>query len=514
MLHRRALFAGAGVLGVAMLGTLRVSVGQGAVGTRRAVREMGANDPDLAAYRRGVAAMKALPASDPRNWNRFAAIHATHCPHGNWYFLPWHRAYLVSLERIIRDLSDKPDFALPYWDWTSDRQLPPAFAAGNPRTNPLNHPRPGFAPGASLADDMVGTQVISRILQSPDFEAFGSARPRGQTGIGAQWQRRLGARTELEFNPHDGVHGTLGGDMSQVAPASRDPIFYLHHANVDRLWAVWNARGNANSPEPMWRNFAFNRNFIDAGGSPWNVAVGNLQSPAALGYRYADEEGPFAADLDFDRYSNEATDPLSSSLQVYRRYAGSPIAPARGLSRYGTGAGRGFYAAAVDNSQAAAHERAISIAVPLGKPLSEIVRPAPMASASPAERRHDRQCIWATLRDCEAPTDPSTRVRVFVNRDGVDTRARSSDPHYVTSLSFFGANHGDHHAQHAGTGGGSMSAGGSTCVSIDLTPALTRLRGTRYAQTDRITIQLLPVCRRADRSTSTVRPRRVEVAIL
>jgi hypothetical protein len=103
---------------------------------------------------------------------------------------------------------------------------------------------------------------------------------------------------------------------------------------------------------------------------------------------------------------------------------------------------------------------------------------------------------------------------VFVNRDGVDTRARSSDPHYVTSLSFFGANHGDHHAQHAGTGGGSMSAGGSTCVSIDLTPALTRLRGTRYAQTDRITIQLLPVCRRADRSTSTVRPRRVEVAIL
>ena len=118
---------------------------------------------------------------------------------------------------------------------------------------------------------MVGPQVISRILASPDFEAFGSARPRGQNSAAAAWQRRAGARTELEFNPHDGVHGSLGGDMAQVGPASRDPIFYLHHANVDRLWAVWNARGNANSPEPFWRNFAFNRNFINADGSPWNV---------------------------------------------------------------------------------------------------------------------------------------------------------------------------------------------------------------------------------------------------
>jgi len=291
MLHRRAFVGGAGALGAAMLGTLRVSVGQGAVGTRRSMRGMSANDPDLAAYRRAVAAMKALPASDPRNWNRFAAVHASFCPHGNWYFLPWHRAYLNALENIVRDLADKPDFALPYWDWTAERQLPPVFAAGNPRNNPLNHPRPEFEVDETLPDDMVGPQVISRILASPDFEAFGSARPRGQNSAAPAWQRRAGARTELEFNPHDGVHGSLGGDMGQVGPASRDPIFYLHHANVDRLWAVWNARGNANSPEPFWRNFAFNWNFINADGSPWNVTVNGLQSPAALGYRYDDEEG-------------------------------------------------------------------------------------------------------------------------------------------------------------------------------------------------------------------------------
>jgi tyrosinase len=510
MLHRRAFVAGASAL--AVLAPIRAGVAQGAAGTRRSVRGMAANDPDLAAYRRAVAAMKSLPASDPRNWNRFAAIHAAFCPHGNWYFLPWHRAYLVTLEAIVRDLADKPDFALPYWDWTAQRELPPAFAAGNPRNNPLNHRRPGFAAGDTLPDDMVGTQVISRVLASPDYEEFGSTRPRGQNSAAPQWQRRLGARTELEFNPHDGVHGTLGGDMSQVPAASRDPIFYLHHANVDRIWALWNARGNANSPEPFWRNFVFRNNFINPDGTPWNVAVGNLQSPAALGYRYDDEEAPFAADVDFQRYADQATDPYASALQTYRRFAGSPVRPSAALQRYGTASGDGFYATAVDNDRAAAHERGIGIPVSLGRPLSEIVRPAPAAQTSPADRQRNRQCIWAVLRDCDVPADPDTRVRVFVNRDGLDPAARAADPHYVTSISFFGTGHAEHGGAH-GHHPSSIPPSGST-TSIDLTPALQRLRGSRSLRTDKLTIQLIPVCRSGDRTASVVRPRRVEIAVL
>ena len=277
---------------------------------------------------------------------------------------------------------------------------------------------------------MVGAPVIARILNSPDFEAFGSARPRGQNSAGAQWQRRVGARTELEFNPHDGVHGALGGNMGTVATASRDPIFYLHHANVDRIWAMWNARGNANSPESMWRNFAFNRNFINPDGSPWNVAVNNLQSPAALGYRYDDEEGPFAADVDFAGQAAAAEDPLGSSLSVYRRLADAALPRANGaLQRVRAPAGGGaFYMAATNNDRSAAHERSISIPVSLGQPLAEVIKPAPTPTASAADRRRDRQCVWAVLRDCEAPTDPSTRVRVFVNREGADPRAALERP--------------------------------------------------------------------------------------
>ena len=136
--------------------------------------------------------------------------------------------------------------------------------------------------------------------------------------------------------------------------ASRDPIFFLHHSNVDRIWAMWNARGNANSPDPMWRNFVFNRNFIDANGSPWNVNVNGLQSTAALGYRYDDEEGPFAADVDFAGQAADADNPLGCSLGVYRRLADHVLPRATGaLQRVRAPAGSGaFYMAAANNDRA------------------------------------------------------------------------------------------------------------------------------------------------------------------
>ena len=56
---------------------------------RENVVGMGSRHPTLAAYSAAVQAMKNLPQSDPRNWERQAEIHLNGCPHGNWYFLPW-----------------------------------------------------------------------------------------------------------------------------------------------------------------------------------------------------------------------------------------------------------------------------------------------------------------------------------------------------------------------------------------------------------------------------------------
>jgi tyrosinase len=502
MLNRRA-FVTTGAASLAVIGAGVETAAQGATMTRRSVRGMSANDPDLAALRRAVAAMKALPQSDPRNWVRFADIHRNFCPHGNWYFLPWHRAYILTFERLCRQLSGKADFALPYWNWTADREFPAAFAAGDRNSNPLNHPRSGVASGLRLSDDMVGTQVMSRIMQSPDFEAFGSTRPRGQDSAASQWQRRLGSKTELEFNPHDGVHQGIGGNMGVVELSSRDPIFYLHHANVDRIWTAWNRRGNANSPEPMWRDFAFNRNFVDPTGTPWNVSVGELGSTPALGYRYDDDDGPFAADVVL-----AAGDRVTEKLRSYRRL------DARGLLDSGPGlrrielAGAGtIHLAVADNNLVASRDRPIGISVPLGRPLGDIISPSAMAMRPDRpEAQRNRGYVFAVMRDMDLPLDTTTRVRVFCNCHDLSPRTRLDDPSYSTSVSFFAG-------QHAGHGGGERGRGGVS-VWVDLTPALARMAMPRSLRSDRLTVQLLPSCANSEANASSVRPRRVEIVVI
>ncbi len=510
MLTRRGFIAG-GASAVTLLGSSRIGVAQGPVATRRSIRTMQNDDPDLEAYRRAVAAMKALPITDHRNWYRFAEIHMNYCPHANWYFLPWHRAYLVAFERLCREFSGKPDFALPYWDWTIDRQLPAAFR-GDPKTNPLAHARPGFPTNQSLPNDMVGPAVMSRILNSPDFEAFGSSRPRGQSSYGPNWQRVEGAKTEFEFNAHDGVHSTLGGDMGTTERAARDPIFYLHHANVDRIWSEWNRRGNSNSSAVNWLNQPFHRNFRNHDGSLWHTGVGDLTSTAALGYQY-EGEGPFAAEVNSEAAGDNQ---LVTHLDAYRRLSGALPNSMRALSRIELPSGGALQMAAVSNEQAASRERPVGVTVSLGRPLSELIRPAPSAAGEPSSSAAPRvrQCIWAIIRDIDAPTDLTTRVRVFCNRDGLSPATQLSDEHYVTSLSFFGIGHShqspSNASAHSHHGHGAKR---SAPVCVDLTPCLSRIRDRSQFRDDKIVVQFMPVCQNGTPG-SVVRPRRVEVVVI
>src|SRR5690606_25341262 len=88
------------------------------------------------------------PGEQTEYWNQ--------CQHGSWYFLPWHRMYLAYFEEIVADtivkLGGPPNWALPFCDY-SDRSnpyalnIPPAFTAGSPATNPLHMPNGGNYPG-------------------------------------------------------------------------------------------------------------------------------------------------------------------------------------------------------------------------------------------------------------------------------------------------------------------------------------------------------------------------------
>jgi tyrosinase len=120
---RRGVVKGAAAAGL----VLSTTGGARAQPLRQSVTAPDFRQATLDSYKRAIANMLALPPSDPRNWYRQAMIHVLDCPHENWWFLPWHRGYILNFERICRQLSGDPDFALPYWDWTATPQLPDMF---------------------------------------------------------------------------------------------------------------------------------------------------------------------------------------------------------------------------------------------------------------------------------------------------------------------------------------------------------------------------------------------------
>lgn len=206
--------------------------------------------------------------------------------HGRPGFLPWHRAYLLDLERELQAID--PSVALPYWRF--DEPAPSIFthdflgvsdSLGNVQfsaTNPLQFWRSDNVPG---------------IVRRPFFntsQAPPGLRTEAQTlGLGTAY---AGFRT-MEGNPHGSAHTSFGGFISSIGSAARDPLFFLLHCNVDRLWAKWqrqnsrfdtsvaaaydtNNPGNKaghNLPDTMW---------------PWNGVTTGDRPPFAPGGALAD----------------------------------------------------------------------------------------------------------------------------------------------------------------------------------------------------------------------------------
>ena len=83
--------------------TGKLAWGQNALRVLRSLTGMSLDDPDLSAYRDFVRIMKSKDQTKPASWVGFANQHGTSthfvfCPHGDWYFLPWHRAFVLMYE--------------------------------------------------------------------------------------------------------------------------------------------------------------------------------------------------------------------------------------------------------------------------------------------------------------------------------------------------------------------------------------------------------------------------------
>ena len=100
----------------------------------------------------------------------------------------------------------------------------------------------------------------------------------------------LGFNPRIDQNPHFFTHVALGGDMAEFSTVGADPMFYLHHANIDRIWESWNRLGNKNPTDPKYLNRKFS--YGDRNGKRADLPVSAGDRTAQLGYEYDSYEKP------------------------------------------------------------------------------------------------------------------------------------------------------------------------------------------------------------------------------
>ena len=189
-----------------------------------------------------------------------------------WYFLPWHRLMLYEFEGVIREVLHDETFTLPYWNPVTgneaDLVLPAVFRA--PGTTLYNGTRWPWVNGGERID------ILYRDWLSLDAlnEDFYIDSPTGSHGF----------NPKLDTNPHFLTHLAVGGDMADFATVGGDPLFYLHHANLDRIWESWNRLGHTNPTDPKYLNRTFA--YGDRSGKRVDLPVSAADRVAQLGYEY------------------------------------------------------------------------------------------------------------------------------------------------------------------------------------------------------------------------------------
>jgi len=176
--------------------------------------------------------------SDFNNMHKVPNLPQAHSAPG---FLPWHRAYLLDLERELQAID--PSVALHYWRF--DQAAPNIFTRdflGESDANGTVKFRNGNPLEFWKTDSTVG---ISRTPDFPTSQAPPNPMNEAQTlALGAQFRTFRG----MEGDPHGLAHTSFGGFIQSPSTAAKDPLFFLLHCNVDRLWAKWQRQNSRFDP--------------------------------------------------------------------------------------------------------------------------------------------------------------------------------------------------------------------------------------------------------------------------
>ncbi|MER7466705.1 tyrosinase family protein [Streptomyces sp. NPDC097981] len=171
-------------------------------------------------------------------------------------FLPWHRRFLLDFEAELQKVD--PKVSLPYWDWTADRTAASSiwaadFMGGTGRDRDGQVLDGPFAYGAGKWPITVGVDkrpYLRRTLGAAVPELPTKAEVNAVLAMSvydaAPWNSASdGFRNHLEgwrgAGVHNKVHVWIGGQMASAA-SPNDPVFWMHHAFIDMLWAEWQHR--------------------------------------------------------------------------------------------------------------------------------------------------------------------------------------------------------------------------------------------------------------------------------
>ncbi len=221
------------------------------------------SDTEWTRYCEAIVALKHTfaPNSAVSVYDQFVAMHQFAArAHRTSRFLPWHREFLRRYETALASVD--PRVSLPYWNWGlgakeetedlfQDGRMGPrpeaggAVASGYFSEDGLNglqwtiHAslrvgnRTALHRGAKAEfDTLPGRDPVLALLKMNTHEALRRGGPgptRGETLRGLE-------------SLHGTAHVWIGGDMSNQATSPNDPIFFMLHAQVDRLWAVWQSQ--------------------------------------------------------------------------------------------------------------------------------------------------------------------------------------------------------------------------------------------------------------------------------